>query len=56
MEKMVSIRFDDPTLTGAEIKRLITEGAKLFELMRLTVEAEQYLEYHPQLKAVIDKW
>jgi hypothetical protein len=39
-----------------EVYILCTEGRELFELMRLTPEAEQYLNYKPKLKAVIEKW
>ena len=39
-----------------EIVILIEKGKRLFELMDLTKEAENYLSYIPDLKEVVEKW
>jgi len=43
-------------LSGPEMKTLIIEARELFFLLRLTREANTYLESHPKLKEVIEKW
>lgn len=50
-----SFRSSSP-LEAAEIKILVDKGAKLFELMTLTPDAEKYLEFNPELARVIAKW
>lgn len=50
-----SFRSGSP-LEPAEIKLLIEEGAKLFSYLELTPAARQYLDDHPRLAQVIDKW
>jgi hypothetical protein len=54
-EPTTSLR--NPTeLEGKEIKLILTKGKKLFEKMRLTPEAKQWLKDNPDLAEVIDKW
>lgn len=52
---MISIRYHTE-LTGREIKLLLVKGRRLFELLKMTPEAETYLENQPELAEVIKKW
>ena len=49
-------QLDELNLSGPEMKTLIIEARELFSLLRLTREANNYLEAHPKLKEVIEKW
>jgi len=49
-------QLDELNLSGPEMKTLIIEARELFSLLRLTREANNYLESHPKLKEVIEKW
>lgn len=54
MADITSIRYQG--LAGKEIKILLVQGPGLFELLKMTPEAEKYLEYHPDLAEVLKKW
>ena len=43
-------------LNSLETKTLLTKGAKLFSLIKMTEEAKQYLAFNPDLAEVIEKW
>ena len=49
-------QLDELNLSGPEMKTLVIEARELFSLLRLTREANNYLEAHPKLKEVIEKW
>lgn len=50
-----SFRSKTP-LIGAEIKILVEKGALLFSLLKQTPDGEKYLQFNPELAAVIAKW
>jgi len=52
----VEFRDEFRKLSMREIGILLKYGRKLFELMDLTKKAEEYLEYLPKLKEVVEKW
>ncbi len=53
--KEVHFRLDTP-LSSLEVKTLVQKGAKLFEKMFLTHEAEIYLTDNPDLAEAVKKW
>lgn len=43
-------------LTSLEIKTIMEHGKKFFELMVISPEAKQYLEYKPNFAKAMDTW
>jgi len=43
-------------LSADEMRTLILEGPGLFAKLKQTAASERYLDAHPELKEVIDRW
>jgi hypothetical protein len=50
------VQLDDINLSGSEMKTLVIEARDLFAKLKLTPQANEYLNSHPKLKEVIEKW
>ena len=48
--------FGEFHLNTEELYILLGKGRKLFEFLQHTLQSTMYLEQHPDLKEVIEKW